>query len=202
MTTPDLERARQYALERLERDLPTELLYHSVAHTRDDVLPAALRFAAREGVTGLDLLLLKTAALYHDIGFVTCYLEHERASTDIAREVLPEFGYTPAQIDTIADLIMATHFPQSATSQLERLLADADLDVLGREDFFARNELLRAERAAVAGPVSLPAWYRQQLAFLEEHDYFTAAARALRNPQKRKNIARLRELLHASTSAE
>ena len=46
MDQPDFKRARQYALERLERELPPTLIYHSLAHTRDDVVPAAERLAA------------------------------------------------------------------------------------------------------------------------------------------------------------
>ncbi len=46
MSTPDFERARQYALERLERELPASLTYHCLAHTQDDVVPAVERLAA------------------------------------------------------------------------------------------------------------------------------------------------------------
>ena len=45
MTSPDFEGAKVWAIGRLEADLSAEYLYHSVAHTRDDVLPAAMRLA-------------------------------------------------------------------------------------------------------------------------------------------------------------
>ena len=53
MSTPDFERAKHYAFERLEHNLPPNLMYHSPAHTREDVLPAAERLAALERIDPL-----------------------------------------------------------------------------------------------------------------------------------------------------
>ncbi len=44
--------AHHYALQRLSQELPTTLHYHSVAHTRDLVVPAVERLVAMEGVGG------------------------------------------------------------------------------------------------------------------------------------------------------
>lgn len=41
MGQPDFEQAVQYALGRLERELSLKLCYHSLEHTRDDVVPAS-----------------------------------------------------------------------------------------------------------------------------------------------------------------
>jgi uncharacterized protein len=108
VTPPDFERARQYALERLERELAASLTYHSLAHTRDEVVPATERLAAMEGVTGEPLLLLRTAAYFHDLGFVERRSGHEVASAQIAEQVLPGFGYSLAQIQAIRGMILAT----------------------------------------------------------------------------------------------
>jgi len=62
--SPDFERARAYALGRLERELPPALCYHSLNHTRDDVVVAIDRLAAAEGVTGEALLLLRNGGLF------------------------------------------------------------------------------------------------------------------------------------------
>ena len=70
MNQPDFERAKEYALKRLEKELPPDLLYHNLEHTRDIVVPAVERLAAMEGIEGEALLLLRTAAYYHDLGFV------------------------------------------------------------------------------------------------------------------------------------
>src|SRR5450756_974498 len=108
MNQPDIEGARQYALKRLETELTPSLYYHSAAHTRDDVVPAAERLAHLEHVNRDNLLLLRTAAFFHDIGFVEQPQNHEKISARIAEEILPQFGYLPEQIKTIQSLIMAT----------------------------------------------------------------------------------------------
>jgi uncharacterized protein len=193
----DFAGARRYALERLERELPGSLLYHSPAHTRDDVLPAVERLAGQVGVAGGDLLLLRTAALFHDVGYVERVAGHEAASARIAAEALPHFGYRPAQVAAIAGMIRATRMPQTPRTHLEALLTDADLDSLGRDDFLARSLDFRAELAALGTPTTNRQWFGRQLAFLRGHRYWTWAARSLRDAGKLRNVARLRELLEA-----
>jgi uncharacterized protein len=198
MTKPDYERACAYALDRLERELPSNLCYHSLQHTRDDVLPAVERLAAHEGVGGEAFLLLRTAAVYHDLGFVDSYSGHEAAGARIARAMLPQFGFSARQIKVITDIISATKLPQQPRNLLERIMVDADLDSLGREDFFKRSEDLRRELAAYNRAASKAEWYREQLAFVAAHAYFTDAAHALRDATKQHNLQELAARLRAS----
>ena len=195
MPQPDLQRARQYVLQRLEHELSPALVYHSVSHTRDEVVPAAERLAGLEGVQGEDLVLLLTGAYFHDIGFVGRRANHELASQRIARQVLPGFGYSPAQLAVVDSLIEATRLPQTPHNLLEEIMVDADLDVLGRKDFLARSQALRAELAAYEAPLTDKAWYIIQVDFLTSHHYFTSAARRLRDAQKAQNIETMKELL-------
>jgi uncharacterized protein len=195
METPDYERARQYVLERLARELPPQYCYHCAAHTSEDVLPALERLAALEQVTDdSDMLLLRTAAIYHDIGFVEVYEGHEEASCRIAAETLPGFGYSPGQIEQICQMIQATKLPQAPGTYLAMLLADADLDVLGREDFLARNKDLFEEYVFVGIGVPLLVWYESQIRFMRQHHYFTQAAIRLRGSGKEQNIEKMQNL--------
>jgi uncharacterized protein len=195
MGQPDYLAARQYALARLTQALDPQLCYHSLAHTCDDVLPAAEHLAALVGLPVEELLLLRTAALYHDIGFTIRRVEHELAGVQIMAEALPSFGYSAEQIDQIGLLIMATRLPQAPHNLVAQILADADLDLLGRDDFLVRNQLLRAEIAAFEAAPSDAAWYTAQLNFLTRHRYWTAGARQLRDAQKARNIELLQRLL-------
>lgn len=202
MTEPDFEGARAYALARLARELPETVTYHSLQHTRDDVVPAAERLAHAEGVNGEELMLLRTAAYFHDLGFVVRREEHEQAGAEIAAQVLPSFGYTLEQIEKICRMIMATRIPQSPTTLIEQILADADLDTLGSEHFWKQSAKLRAENEAFDGPISDVQWYKTQVAFIENHRYWTASARALREARKQEHLAQLRKLLeHAQRHA-
>jgi uncharacterized protein len=194
----DYEHARQYAIERLTHELARELTYHSIWHTHDDVVPAVEHLAQRSGVVGDQLLLLRTAAYYHDIGFIEQRDGHEAVGVRIAEAILPHYGYTATDIQIVSAAIMATRLPQSPRTMLEQLLADADLDVLGRTDFLQRNRALRAELAFYDAEVSDAAWYRGQIQFLSQHRYWTAAALELRNPGKQHNIVALQALLAES----
>jgi uncharacterized protein len=152
------------------------------------VVPAARRLAALEGVDGEALLLLTTAAFYHDVGFTEEYAENEVISVRIAEEVLPHFRYRPAHVEVISDIIMATRLPQTPHTLPEKIMADADLDVLGRDDFWIRNAALRAELAAFGVQTSDEEWYRGQVRMLRTHRYFTASARMLRDAGKQHHL--------------
>jgi uncharacterized protein len=197
MSQPDYERARAYVLARLASDLDPALCYHSLAHTRDDVAQAIERLAPMEGVTGEALMLARTAAFFHDLGFLERREGHEQAGAQIAASVLPGYGYSPAQIAQIGGMIMATQLPQSPHSLLEQLLADSDLDILGRDDFIVLNAQLRAELASFQPDPGDVAWLHGQIAFLRGHRYWTASARQLREAGKRQNIAALERMLAA-----
>jgi uncharacterized protein len=194
---PDVERATAYAQACLEYHLSPVLTYHSLEHTCDEVVSAVEHLAQLEGVEGEDMLLLRTAAFYHDIGFIRQHHDHEAAGVQIVRTTLPYFGYSPGQIDVIAAMILATRLPQSPRTLLEYILVDADLDSLGRRCFLPRSIALRTELAAFGSEVGLADWYQRQLQFLSQHRYFCAAACKLLNRGKQRNIALLQSLLAA-----
>lgn len=194
---PDFESARHYALTRLENELDPILFYHSLFHTRDDVVPAVRRLASMEGIEGESMLLLLTAAYYHDLGFVEQRVEHEEAGIRIAHQVLPDLGYSPDQLEIIGGMIRATRIPQSPRNLLEAIMADADLDNLGREDFMDRSQALRDELAATGMIFNDRDWYTNQIRFMESHVYFTESARTLRDTRKRQNLHTVMSLLAA-----
>ena len=90
---------------------------------------------------------------------------------------------------------MATKLPQCPKNGLEQIIADADLDVLGRKDFRSRNQALRYELAASGVPTIDLVWYGTQLQFMQKHHYFTVAARDMRGEQKERNIVEMLELV-------
>jgi len=147
------------------------------------------------GVGGEPRLLLQTAAVFHDIGFVVQRDGHELVGADIVQAELPAFGYSAKQIATIRGLIMATQLPQSPRDMLASILADADLDLLGRKEYWTRHLDLRAEWAAYGLSMTDLEWYQNQLNFLRGHQYFLSQTRALRGPQKQANMRQLEHLV-------
>lgn len=195
----DFAGARAYALARLEADLPAQFGYHSLAHTRDNVYPTALRIATLEAVGNYNLLLVQTAAYYHDLGFTESpytSLDHEVRGAHIAASVLPKYGYDKASIHTIQGMIRATKLPQQPHNLLENIMADADLSVLGQLDFLVQNRALRAELESGGLDTDDKRWLEGQYNFLNNHRYYTRSAKQLLCAQKAVNLAALRTLLN------
>lgn len=181
-------------LDRLEKELSKTLFYHNVKHTVDVVTQVEL-IGLGEGVTDAELLLLKTAALFHDTGHTVDYDNHEHNSTIIAREVLPNYYYTQAQIKTICELIMATKLPPEPKDKLEEIMCDADLDYLGRSDMIPVSNTLYKELQEQNKVGTLNEWNEMQMKFITLHQYFTNTARKLREVNKLKQIERIKNLI-------
>lgn len=194
---PRYDQAIQYAKRRLETELNPALVYHGLGHTQDEVVPAVQTLSRMEGLEREDADLLLTAAWFHDLGFIEQALHHELISARISAEALPGFGFNPEQVERVRWAILATALPQSPQTLFEQILTDADLDMLGREDFLLRNADLRQELAYAGKHFEDAEWFRGQLKFIETHEYFTASAHALRDAGKLKNIAALKDILAA-----
>lgn len=193
MSLPDLLAAQKYALARLYNELDPHLVYHNYHHTHGIVLPATRELAQYMSLSNEEHVLLLTAAAFHDLGFVESRQDHEENGINIAAEALPEFDYTPKQIETIGQIIRATKIPQNPTDALGALLADADLSVLAHPDFLSYNLALRQELAYFGQKMSDFEWFNSQHKFVSSHRYFSTTAREQYEKGKAGAIALLAE---------
>jgi uncharacterized protein len=184
----EFEKVKKFILKKLKNELPKNLTYHSAEHIKD-VYSSAETIAKLEKVEGEDLTLLLTAVLFHDAGFLRQQKDHERLSCEIAMETLPQYGYTPEQIERICGMIQATKIPQTPHNKLEEIICDADLDYLGRDDFFKIGNGLYEELCMYGIIDSEHEWNKLQVRFLEKHKYFTKSAKKLRKPKKDEYLA-------------
>ncbi len=188
------EDLNDYVLDRLERELPKHLYYHNYKHTIDVTIGVEI-IGYGEGVSEEEMLLLKTAALFHDFGQVVSAVDHEERGCKIAGEILPGFGYTPEQIETIQGIIMATKLPPQPKTLLQEIIADADLDYLGRRDMVPVSDALYEELKVQGLIGSFNDWNKLQLKFLSNHQYFTKTARQMRKVNKEEQIERIKALI-------
>lgn len=178
-------------LLRLERDLSRNLYYHSVSHTRD-VLARTEALAKSEGITEPESLdLLRTAAAYHDSGFLINNRDHERLGCKLVRAELPAYGFTSEQIERICGMIRATKVPQKPRNHLEQIICDADLDYLGRDDFYAIGRRLFKELKAFRLLETEAEWNDLQIKFLRAHSYWTATNKQERAEKKAGHLVEL-----------
>ena len=182
------DKAKETIVHHLEQNLPSDLFYHGIHHTFD-VFDAALVIAENEKIDSADdFTLLKTAALFHDSGFTIDASKHEECGCDLAREILPACDYTNSQIDQICGMIMATKIPQQPLNLLERIICDADLDYLGRDDFFKIGDTLYQELKAFDKIKDATQWNQLQISFLSNHQYHTEFSRGNREIKKQENL--------------
>lgn len=184
-------------LPRLEKELPSYLSYHNIDHTKN-VIAAAEQLATMENITGDDLLLLKTAALFHDAGFLQQSAGHEEISCIIVREYLPNYGYSNIQIEQICRMIMATRIPQSPSDHLSQILCDADLFYIGGENYSSFAQKLFEEYKYTGVVKTDVDWQLMQIEFLSAHSYFTGSATQLLEAGKQKVLQELKSGIEIS----
>lgn len=186
---------KSFILRVLKEGLSSRLHYHSYEHILD-VYHSSVQLASAEGIGVRDQVILYTAVLAHDAGFLKgVHKDHEDESIRYARKVLPQFDYTGDEIDRVCDLIQATKIPQTPKSKLGEIICDADLDYLGRDDFDKISNLLYLELQEFGLVDSIEKWNRIQVDFLSKHSYFTPTAKRTRNNKKNEHLDKLKALV-------
>ncbi len=193
------EKAYSFLIDKLNKELPSWLTYHNAEHT-NSVIESATHLATKENVSEYDLLLLKSAALFHDAGFLENHNRHEELSCKLAKKYLPQFEYTEIEIETICAMIMATRLPQSPKNQLSQYLCDADLYYLGTDQYAANTEKMFAEFKKTGFVKTRTEWQLKQADFLSAHTYFTDTAKMENDKQKNIILQEIKSSIRATAS--
>lgn len=112
------------------RELEQDRIFcrHDIAHCLDVARLAYLE--SLEKHLGLEQGLIYAAALLHDIGRHRQYVEgtpHEQGSAELARSILTDCGYSPAEQEEIVSAILQHRLPKTgAQNDLAGLLFRAD----------------------------------------------------------------------------
>lgn len=184
--------------EYLTNNVGAEYTYHNIDHTLQ-VLEAAEVIGRHEGLNEHDLLLVRTGALLHDIGYVSGPDGHEQRSCLWAREHLPEYGYGQEAIDSICTIIESTRVPQNPPDHLSEVVCDADLSNLGSIWYDEGSERMRREYSVTKPEKTDAQWLDEQIRFLSDRTFFTEAARRMFDEQKQLNLERLKDRKRSSS---
>ena len=180
----DLE---EYVIQKLKNELPDTLYFHNAQHTSHVHYQAEL-LGRSENITPTELLLVRSAALCHDIGYIDTIEGHEQRSVEMAREILPLYRYSEDQIDEICKLILATRMPPNPTNVIEKIICDANFDHVGRVDFLIESDRLFQEYRTLGKINSKKEWNELQIDFLNKFDFFTSAAQKMREVTREQQI--------------
>jgi uncharacterized protein len=150
-----------------------------------------MEIGRQEKCTVDELEFISVAALWHDTGYTKTYTNHEAQSCILARHYLPEFGFSDEYIERICDMIMVTKIPQLPKNKVEEILADADLEYLGTEEFEIKSDCLFQELRSVRPAYTEAEWNQAQISFIRNHHYFTRFCQENKEPIKRKHLLKL-----------
>jgi uncharacterized protein len=181
---------RDFVIGLLRDNLPGNYLYHNPEHTLY-VMDKALDIGRHEKCTDDELEFIRVAALWHDTGYTKTYKDHEEESCRIARHYLPEFGYPDDYINSLCNMIMVTKIPQFPKNKLEEILADADLEYLGTDEFEIKSDCLFKELQSVRPDYTEAAWNQAQISFIRSHHYFTRYCQENKEPVKQQHLDKL-----------
>lgn len=195
MTESGFLQLKSKILDLLRSGLDPRLTYHSPAHT-EDVVRQVERIAAGENITDSRLLLLmRIAAVFHDTGFLHVYRGHEEESCKIMNEIVGCNQLVESEMEMISRMIMATKIPQLPLTLPEKILCDADLDYLGRNDFEMISKALKEEFLTYNIIKDEQEWDQLQVSFFESHSYFTSTCLRDRYPLKMQHLEVLKQKL-------
>lgn len=186
---------RTEVVNRLKIELSDDLLYHDLEHTLD-VEKAAHTIGTIEGVSEEEMILLRSAALIHDAGFILRYDDNEELGFQIMYDLLTKYGFNQKQIELVHNLVGATKSHYKPQNLLEEIIRDADHDYLGRSDYYKKAQKLHDELISKGVEMSEKQWIERQIDYLEnQHRYFTNSSINRRGTIKSLRVEELKRKL-------
>ena len=193
--TQRLKIVDEYIRALFKDELPDGIKYHDADHTLHPtrgVVTLANRIAISENISEHDRELLLAAAYFHDTGYIREYDRNEPIAARMAGRILKLIGFESDEIDKIQKMILATDLALEPKTLIEKILCDADLDHLGRDDFLELDAKLREGRRIRGLDVSDDMkWYSGTLNIITNHKFYTKSQIKLREDKKQQNIKEL-----------
>ncbi len=181
-------------LDDLSKKLPDHLTYHCLDHTID-VANVCNHYIEYYMVADRVANLIRIASVAHDYGYIYSPKDHEERSIQEVRPMLK--NYAESEIELIEGMIRATKVPQQPGNLYEQIIADADLDYLGRDDYHKIGEGLYKEFLHYGVVQNEMDWLEIQIRFLENHHFHTDWAKMNRADSKQQILQGLRDKLNS-----
>ena len=134
--------------------------------------------------------------MFHDTGFIVEYDNNEPIGAKIAKNYLRSTGYDRADIYIIENIIIATRLEEKPKNIYEQIVKDADMDNLGRDDFFEKSDKLKQEIEHIKN-ISLDnkKWDASNFTLISTHTYYTKTQHKERDKKRQENMQKLKEVL-------
>ena len=179
-----------HILDEYKRKLAPYLTYHSYYHIID-VANVCDKYINLYHIDDNMAKLIRIAAVSHDFGYTESPVEHEENSILLIESFLKPV-LSKEEIELVNGMIRATKIPQEPRTFYEKIIADADLDYLGRTDYNELSECLRKEFMHFGVIKTQKEWLNLQIKFLENHEYHTLYAKWNRRKLKLRKLKELK----------
>lgn len=184
--------AEKYVVNFLNTNLDNKFVYHNLSHTKR-VVEKTQEISEGLSLSETEIEHLLVAAWFHDTGYTRTLDNHEDDGVIIATQFLKEHSASEETISIVSQLIMATKMGTTPTTQLEKIICDADCSHIGSKNFSDLSELLRKEWELTKDRVLTESeWLAENIKFLtHSHKFHTIFATKNWEKQKGKNLAKL-----------
>jgi predicted metal-dependent HD superfamily phosphohydrolase len=187
-----IEEARQYISTLLTTELSENCVFHTINHTLDVVANAEI-IGEYCKLDENSLNVLRICALFHDVGYVDAYDDHEIFSAERATAYLNSKNIDPKIIHQVEVAILSTKTPQTPGDQISRILCDADLMNLTFDDYFEQIDLMRKEWEKVGkAKLNSNEFHLSSLEFFQNHRYHSEYGKKILQPKKEQTELKLR----------
>lgn len=168
-----IQAVRDYVILFLAENLSDQLTFHNIGHTYEVV--SAVREIGQEcQISEEQNFILQVSAWFHDCGYAYSYRGHEEESKKLAKNFLENVGCETDFIEKVLQCINATKYPQNPTSEIEKIICDADMFHLTRTNYQKYEKALRLEFEKYLGlTFTDEEWQMENNHFFKNHQYYT-----------------------------
>ncbi len=188
-----LQDVEEHFLKRMEEELPAILNFHDQKYSMELLTNCELLFSS-EKLSEEDRLLVRTAALLDCMSYLKGYIEREKYIPQLVRETLPEYHYNEKQMLKISKLINTPFFPPAALTLPEKVLSDARLAFLGKNNFQNSVVTLFEEMKYYGRATSKKEFVKNFAEFLESFEFYTLTAQKLAEVTTEEQIKKLNKI--------
>jgi len=183
----------EFVFQTFETEVSSKLYFHNNRHTME-VYSLVELLGRAEGISEEELLMVRTAALMSDTGFLSDYNNHSVKSVEFAKENLSRFKYSENQIQQVIQLLQSNEKVNSNSPLAEKIMADAQTVYFGRVDFTLLAENFYKELSEMQLISSREAFINKMSKTLREHQYFTESAKRLKEIAIEEQLEQLKKL--------
>jgi HD superfamily phosphodiesterase len=186
----------EFVTKLLTENLPPEYSYHNLLHARE-VFEAVTELGENSGLQEEELEIIQVAAWFHDAGFTKSYNDHEYKSIEIVNEFFKNTRYPRGKIHNVNQIIMMTDMVNLPLSLSDKIIKDADILHIGKENFYSKCLSLKSELESIDHKIiDESEWLYSSLDFINGKIFFTDYANFKYEAGRQKNISSLNEIIN------